>query len=392
MGKADSADLLSVFHMLPSGGGAGLAARNLQLLAGRFSITVHGVEGGLRLPAPPGVVTREYPFPEGRRLAGFRRLFAPWVLQGRLRAFREVCRSAAREMNSGGGRVLVHNSMVIAAPPVLDYLEGPSLYFCYEYPRHLYEKEGVNRTGSRLGDLLLAPLERAERREDLYSAGRADRVATFSPYMAGRILEIYGIRAAMLFPGVDFSFFAPEPGWSAGEHLLSVGALWPFKGHDLALRAVALLPRATRPPVVIAADREFPGHGRRLARLAASLGVDLTIRMNVSDEELLALYRNALAVLCFQKNEPYGLVPLEAMACGRPVIARNSGGLADNVVHGENGLLVEDGSEVSAAEAVARIVSDRELAKALGARGRDFVTAHRTPSEYAGRLADLLAS
>lgn len=376
--------------MLPSGGGARLAAQNLKLLAGRYSITVHGVEGGLRLPAPEWVETREHPFPGGRRLTGLRRLCAPWLLQGRLRGFRKVCREAASEMNFRGGAALVHNSMVIAAPPVLDYLEIPSLYFCYEYPRHLYEKGRVNRTGSRLGDLLLAPLERAERREDRFSVGRAGRVATFSPYMAGRLSEIYRITADTVYPGVDSSFFTPEPRWSSGKHLLSVGALWPFKGHDSAIGAAALLPPGSRPPLVIAADREFPGYGRRLTRLAASLGVDLAIRRNVSDTELLSLYRNALAVLCFQKNEPYGLVPLEAMACGRPVIARNSGGLADNVFHRQNGLLV-DGSEARAAEAITLLVSDRELAESLGARGRDFVISHRTPSDCAARLADLLA-
>ncbi|MDP1007632.1 hypothetical protein, partial [Klebsiella pneumoniae] len=84
--------------------------------------------------------------------------------------------------------------------------------------------------------------------------GRAQRVAAFSPYMAGRISDIYGITADTVYPGVDSTFFTPEPGWSSGKHLLSGGALWPFKGHDLAVRAAALRPSGTRPPLVIAAD------------------------------------------------------------------------------------------------------------------------------------------
>lgn len=388
MKKTEEAGL-GVFHMLPTGGGARLAAQNIEHLSGRHSITIHGVEGAVTLPVPGNVRVHVHPFPRGKPLRGAARFFAPWLLQVRLRAFREVCRGVAAAMNAGCGGALVHNSMVIAAPPVLDYLSVPSLYFCYEYPRHLYEKGCINRTGSRLGDLLLAPLERAERREDAASMKRADRVATFSPYMQGRLMDIYAVRAGTVFPGVDSRFFCPgSPGRSRG-HLLSVGALWPFKGHDSAILATARLPQRSRPRLVIAADREFPGYGAALLRQASRQGVDLSIHRAVSDTDLRELYRGAAAVLCFQRNEPYGLVPLEAMACGRPVIARNSGGFADNLVHGVNGLLVDEPIP-EASEVLGVLLSDRGMAQRLGSAGRDFVTEHRTPELSARRLEALL--
>ncbi|MFO7625741.1 MAG: glycosyltransferase family 4 protein [Candidatus Fermentibacteraceae bacterium] len=382
---------IAAFHMLPSGGGARLASQNIGILRGRFSWFLHDVEGSVALPVPRNVSTRRHPFPSGRRLSGVSRLFAPWLLVKRLLAFGELCSGIASEMNREGQAALVHNSMVIAAPPVLDHLSVPSVYFCYEYPRHLYEKDCVRRTGSRFGDLLLFHLEREEKRRDRASVAAACRVATFSPYMRDRLRAIYGIESTMVYPGVDSSYFTPGGAAAGGDHLLSVGALWPFKGHDTAVHTVSLLPREIRPPLVIAADREFPGYGDKLERLAAEKGVVITIHRAVTDDVLLGLYRRALAVLCFQRNEPYGLVPLEAMACGRPVVARNSGGLADNIKNRETGLMFHD-SVHEARDLVHEVIADTTLSKRLGEAGRAFVTAKRTLESCAERLADLIQS
>lgn len=381
----------AVFHMLPSGGGARLASQNLSLLQDRFSWFLHDVEGAVDLQLHGAVSTRRHPFPSGKRLAGVSRLFAPWLLVKRLQSFAELCPRIACEMNREGRAALVHNSMVIAAPPVLDHLAIPSVYFCYEYPRHLYEKDCVRRTGSRLGDLLLHHLEKEEKRRDRASVESAGVMATFSPHMRDRLLSVYGKESAMMYPGVDSSFFTPGKASAGGDHLLSVGALWPFKGHDTAIHAVSLLPGEIRPPLVIAADREFPGYGSKLQRLAAEKGVVLGIQRAVSDDTLLELYRGALAVLCCQRSEPYGLVPLEAMACGRPVVARRSGGLQDNIRHRETGLLFDD-SACEARDLILEILTDPILPARLGEAGRSFVTSERTTQSCADRLAELILS
>lgn len=382
---------IAAFHMLPSGGGARLASQNIALLQHRFSWHLHSVEGSVEFPRLPDVAVSRHGFPRVKRLAGFSRLFAPWLLMNRLRSFGELCVRIASEMNNEGRVALVHNSMIIAAPPVLDHLSIPSVYFCYEYPRHLYDNPRIRRTGSLLGDQLLLPLEREERQRDRKSVAAAGKVATFSPYMRNRLRSVYGVEAEMLFPGVDSVFFSPGELKGQGCHLLSVGALWPFKGHDAAIRAVSLLPGSIRPPLVIAADREFPGYGEKLKRLAARSKVDLKIERAISDESLLGLYRSARAVLCFQHNEPYGLVPLEAMACGKPVIARNSGGFADNIRDRETGLLFTD-SFSEARDLILEVISDGFVSRELSDAGRDFVVSSRTPESCAQRLAHVILS
>ena len=93
----------------------------------------------------------------------------------------------------------------------------------------------------------------------------------------------------------------------------------------------------------------------------------------VSDDELLRLYSNALAVFYAPFDEDYGFVTLEAMASSKPVVtASDSGGVLEFVKHGENGLVVEPTSD-AVGHAVNRLIEDKAYAGKLGARGRDFI-------------------
>jgi len=358
-------------------------------LSREFAVTVHFPEGSREPPDLPGVTLRRWPFRAGGRMRGAARLFGPLALMARLQSLDRLCRRIAQEMNRNSGAVLVHNSMFVAAPPLLKYLEVPSVYFCFEYPRHIYEPLVVRRTVGWFRHFLLAGLRSMEKRMDRSAAMAADRTVALSSWMAGRLADIYGLELSIVRPGVNTGFFSPgEPGPVDG-HVLSVGALWPFKGHDMALEAVAALPADRKPRMVVVADREYPGYRRRLSAAANGLGVDLEVLTGISDLRLRDLYRRAGAVLCCQRNEPYGLVPLEAMACGAPVIAVDEGGFPDNVRDGVNGLLVRRDLE-AVSRALDRVLKDRELARRLGRGGRDFVTGERTRKAAADDLIGVL--
>jgi hypothetical protein len=141
---------LAIFHNLPSGGGINAAGMMIQGITNRFSINVHFPEGSSALSIPASIKTREWLFPSSRRLSGIRRFAAPLILPARLKALDRLCRRIAEEINRSSDLALVHNSMYVAAPPLLKYLKIPSLYFCFEFPRHLYEPAHVKRTNSRI--------------------------------------------------------------------------------------------------------------------------------------------------------------------------------------------------------------------------------------------------
>ena len=178
-------------------------------------------------------------------------------------------------------------------------------------------------------------LHAAESRLDRAATSRATALATNSEFTARAIRRAYGRDAAVLPMGIPPAF---KPSWEAPEHLLSVGTLIPDKGHEIVLRAASLA--RTRWPVMIVAPRPDASEERRLRRLAAQLGIELNIRVAVSDAALVSAYRRAQATLYLAREEPFGLVSLEAQACGSPVIVTAAGGLPETLRHGETGWAV----------------------------------------------------
>jgi len=380
--------------MLPSGGGIRVVSQFLGELRNRFNWTLHLPEGAFELESD---LERDfplirYPFPSSRRLTGLRRLAAPILLPGKLNEFRKLCRTVAESINSSAELALVHNTLIIAAPPLLEFLEIPSVYFCFEYPRHVYEPDLVLRTGSKYSEVLLKPLVAMERRMDRSSVSSASVIVTLSSYMQDRVKQLYGRNSFVVRPGVDTDFYTPDrKQLTNGEYVLSVGALWPFKGHEHAVRSLALITENKRPSLVVTCDRELPGYAARLERLSNAMEVPLTILRGVSDTELRNLYRGASLVLCAQHREPYGLVPLEAMACGCPVIAVNEGGFPDNVTDNVNGFLIERDLSITS-EAITCLMADRELSRRFVENGRSFVMTERSIPVATEELAAVLDS
>ncbi|HMA47666.1 MAG TPA: glycosyltransferase [Frankiaceae bacterium] len=177
--------------------------------------------------------------------------------------------------------------------------------------------------------------------------------------------------------GVDLDHFTPsgpvEPRRPDRHRLVVVGRLVERKGIGNVVSALADVPGtelvvAGGPaPDGLAADREI----RRLRALASSAGVAdrVVFRGRVAREELPALLRSADAVVCTPWYETFGIVPLEAMACGVPVVASAVGGLLDTVVDGKTGVHVPARSPERIAEALRELLPDEARRRAYGAAG-----------------------
>jgi glycosyltransferase involved in cell wall biosynthesis len=182
--------------------------------------------------------------------------------------------------------------------------------------------------------------------------------------------------------GVDLRRFTPEgPVGERGERcrVLTVGRLVPRKGFDIAIEALSRLPQAE---LVIAGGPQPSGLSRneeavRLRKVAAEHGVDdrVTLLGQVSRDEMPALMRSADVVVCAPWYEPFGIVPLEAMACGVPVVAAAVGGLTDTVVDGITGRHVPPRDPAALADALRPLLASSSLRAAYGIAGRDRVRA-----------------
>ncbi len=169
-------------------------------------------------------------------------------------------------------------------------------------------------------------------------------------------------------PGVDPALFTARSAAPWAWRLACVGRVEPRKGVAVAIRALAQLPEAT-----LTVDGPVEGgHRDELEALAASLGVAGRVRFACSDPDRVAdAYAAADAVLFpVTWAEPWGLVPLEAMSVGRPVVASGTGGSAEYLADGENALIAPPGDVEALVAAVRRLASDERLRQRLIEGGR----------------------
>ncbi len=215
-----------------------------------------------------------------------------------------------------------------------------------------------------------------------------------------QLVELYGAephRVEVVAPGVDRAFFSPGArggaraaiGYEGGPLVLFVGRIQPLKGVDIAVQALAQLadPTATLMIVGGASGQEGDTEVRRITEMIEALGLgQRVVFVDPQPHYALSTYYRAADVLVMpSRSESFGLVALEAAACGVPVVAAAVGGLRTLVQDGTTGYLIDERDPALYAEAIDRIIGDGEHRAALAAAAE--VTASRYPwSGLAGRL------
>ncbi len=304
----------------------------------------------------------------------------------------------ARKIDGGAyDAVLVSACRYLQAPSVLAGLRTPTAYYCHEPPRRFLPAGystggGPLRRYRRMRQLWHRPadaiIERLLRERDQRNVAAADVVLTNSYFTASLIASYYRREARVCYLGVDTAR-APRAKPQA-DYALSVGAIEHHKGFDFIIESVAALEPDIRPPLMIVGNATNPDVKEHLQRLAHERGVRLTIRSDVSDDELGAAYAGARVFAYAPHHEPFGLAALEAMAAGLPVVAVAEGGVTESVVDGVNGITTPRDT-ARFADALARVLWEPNWARELGAAGRMRVEAYWTWDAAAKRVEDALA-
>ncbi len=240
--------------------------------------------------------------------------------------------------------------------PYVVYIQHPPNFL---YGRTFAWVNNISRFIAYTAGFFFSPLLRAL---DKIAVKHADLVFVNSKYTSRRIQEIYGIRPLILYPPVS-NLFKPLPQQRAkallqhydikNKFVLLHGRIIRDKRPDLALRAFAL---TTGVDLVISGTIEEQG---TLRRLVSELGINdrVTFLGRVSDQELVALYTLAECFIMSAPKEDFGLTPVEAMACGTPVVAWNDGaGPSETVLSGVTGLLARPYDAHSMASAITAIL------------------------------------
>lgn len=219
-------------------------------------------------------------------------------------------------------------------------------------------------------------------------AAQADLLIASTDDERADLVRLYGAaedRVAVVPPGVDLSTFQPIDrdearrtiGYGAGRLLLFVGRLERLKGVEIAIRALALLRDRAHDDVRLLILGEDSREGdesekERLKEVASSVGVRDRVDFlgSVAHHELPFFYSAADVCVMPSYSESFGLVGLEAQACGRPVVGSGVAGLRSVVRDEVSGYLIDSHDPARYAERIGRLVDNPELAQQMGRRGR----------------------
>jgi glycosyltransferase involved in cell wall biosynthesis len=244
---------------------------------------------------------------------------------------------------------LVISTSHCAAKSVVKTGRARHLCYCFTPMRYAWDQFDAYFGEGRVGMMksrLLRPVLNALGRWDAATAGRVDRYVAISQHVASRIRRYYNRDAGVIYPPVDTGFFSPDDTVATENFLLIVSALVPYKRIDVAIEAS----RLSGTPLRVIGD----GPERAsLASLVSRTGADVQLLGSVSDDEVRDLYRRAAAVL-LPGEEDFGIAPVEAQACGTPVIALARGGALETVVDGVTGVLVDEPTAAAFAGGIAR--------------------------------------
>ncbi len=261
--------------------------------------------------------------------------------------------------------VLCEQDRFTMAPFFLKYLKKPHVFYCqqpidfrYDVTWELYKNAGLIK--KNLPEYL---------RYKFYSSRMKNndkKISEYSKYTVVNsnfsketLLKCYGIESSVSYLGIDPQLFKPI-NVSKENFVLTVGQCLPEKGFEFILKSLGKIEDKIRPELVIVSDHGNIHWKNYLEKLAAKLDVKLRILNMITDEELIKLYNKAKLVVYTPYLEPFGLIPLEAMSCGTPVVAVSDGGVKETVIDGETGILTERDENMFAQKVVELISNEEE--------------------------------
>ncbi|MGB7902169.1 MAG: glycosyltransferase family 4 protein [Halobacteriota archaeon] len=289
--------------------------------------------------------------------------------------------------------VLCEQDRYTSSPFFLKYIKKPTIYYCQQPARsqelrNLARNELFPRPQSLRERSMANFFDRRLLKTDKRNASFANHILTNSYFSRESILRSYGLNSFVSYLGVDTEIFKPLS-IPKENFVLSVGSLAPRKGFDFIVSSLGTIDARIRPRLVIVSNVVDSHLKSSLEQFTQRIGVDLRMESSIANDALVALYNKAQLVLYAPYLEPFGLVPLEAMACGTPVVAVKEGGVRESVIHNKTGVLTERDEHIFA-HAVMELLSDKEKIRDMSQKAikctEDYWTVEKAGKRLTGHM------
>ena len=378
---------IAVWHNLPSGGGKRALYYHVRGLVERG----HSVEAWCPstsdrnyLPLSEFITEHVVPFeiPQRNKFVATSPLLRELQV-GELRQEKALdahCRQCADEINRRNFDILFANSSIIQAVSSIGrYVKTKKVLYLQEPNRWLYEAGesglpwvAITKVGQAwrrpryirwfLCNLIGTQRLRVLARDERLNASAFDLILVNSYFSRETLLRVYGLDSTVCYLGVDTQLFVDRQ-YARENFVVSVGHLRSHKNVEFVIKAVAKI-GVPRPRLVWIANMVEDWYYEKMRSLAESHGVTFEARASINDNELVDILNRATAMVYAPRLEPFGLAPLEANACGLPVVAVAEGGVRETIIDGVNGFLVQHQPQMMA-HAIQRLAHDKDLTAQL---------------------------
>ena len=392
---------IALFHNLPSGGGKRAVYELTRRMANQHTIDAYTLE------------TADHEFCDIRPLVSQHRMYSfatrklfksPWGRLNQLQRWLDlgdlerVNYRIAMEINAGKYDVVfAHTCLFTFIPSLLQYIETPSIYYLHEpfgpgivrkFDRPYLAESRLRKWLDHIDPMIWlyqSRLVSMQRRSILEST----RLLANSLFTSNSMKAAFGVDAEFCPIGVDSDSFQPIANTAQGNFVISVGEMSPRKGFDFIIESLGKIPVEQRPALKLACNMVNENELRFIKDLARQKDVDLEVLTKVNTTQLRLLYNQAQLCVYTPILEPFGLVPLESMACGTPVVAVSEGGICESIVDGVTGQLIERDS-TKFAHAILSLLENSNLRRQYGRQARQHVLQNWTWDRAVERLEQYL--
>lgn len=295
-------------------------------------------------------------FPKERVNTSFLQKY-PKFLRKRHRLFTHKMPMAIESLNFSGFDLVIsssssfaHGIIVPSSTKHICYCHSPMRY-AWDHASEYVDENDISGLKRVLYSLLIKRL----REWDSLASGRPDKYIANSQHVAKRLKKYYRVESSVVLPPVDVEKF--KVSYNNSDYYLIVSTLTPYKKVDL---AVQLFNKIDRQLVII-------GDGPHRKYLQSIAGKNIDFLGHKDDEDVREYMQNCRALI-FPGEEDFGIVPVEAMACGKPVLAYGKGGALESIIEGRTGEFFHEPTVASMEDGLARLINNEQFYKPLSIR------------------------
>ena len=351
---------IAVWHNLHSGGGSRALQYHIKGLVEKgHQIEIWADEPDARgfMHLPTSVKLHKVPLEYDENQSSLKERFTSLFFEkdSNIKAMEEHCQKCASEINKGGFDVLFANSCFYYGVPFISrfvnipkvlYLGEPNRYLYEAMPEQIWEapERTSNKWSSKFWVYFFSNTWRTNKyrvyvREERKNFQAFDKVLVNSYFSMESCKRAYGLLSEVCYLGIDDSLFKPVNNYKSESYVVGLGGFYRHKNPELAIRSVGEI-KENRPKLLWIGNMVDEKYWLEMVELARSLGVALEVKKLVTDEQLVQLLSGAICMVYSSNLEPFGFAPLEANACGTPVIAVAEGGVRETIIHRKSGFLV----------------------------------------------------